>query len=121
MKLDVAAQRDITQAMTQTLKARIYSPAKSAMQSGKGKAGQWFLEYERPAPGRPDALMGWNSMQSTATQVKLRFSSKEEAVAYATAKGIDYAASEPKSATVPPKSYAENFSTAKRKAWDSTC
>ena len=91
------------------------------MQSGKGKTGVWLLEYERPAAGTPDALMGWNTMPSTLTQLKLTFATKEEAIAYATAKKIDYSVSEPKKSVVPPKSYAENFSTNKRKAWDGGC
>lgn len=107
--------------MTSTYRAKIYSPAKSAMQSGKGKTRQWILEYEKPEPGRPDALMGWNTMPDTITEVKLFFATKEEAIAYATAKKLDYRVSEPKQAVVPPKAYAENFSAAKRKAWDGSC
>lgn len=99
--------------------AKIYKPAKTAMQSGKAKTKQWLLEFERPEAGAPDALMGWNTMPDTITEVKLWFASKEEAVAYATAKKIDYAVSEPHKAHVPPKAYAENFSAYKRKAWDS--
>lgn len=102
-------------------RARIYSPAKTAMQSGKGKTGLWLLEYEKPAPGTPDALMGWNTMPDTITEVKLRFNSKDEAIAYATAKKIEYSVSEPHTAVVPPKAYAENFSAFKRKAWDVNC
>lgn len=101
--------------------AKIYQPAKTAMQSGKGKTRYWLLEYEKPSAGRPDALMGWNSMPDTIAQVKLRFASKEEAVAYAAAKKLDYVVKEPKKPVVPPKAYAENFSAGKRKAWDGTC
>ena len=107
--------------MSSAPKAKIYSPAKSAMQSGKGKTGLWLLEYEKPAPGRPDALMGWNTMPDTIAQVKLRFDTKDEAIAYATAKKLDYTVSEPKKSVVPPKAYAENFSSGKRKAWDGSC
>ena len=103
------------------MRARIYQPAKTAMQSGKGKTGAWLLEYEKPAAGTPDALMGWNTMPSTATQVKLTFATKDEAIAYATTKKLEYSVSEPKKSVVPPKAYAENFSNAKRKAWDSSC
>ncbi len=99
--------------------AKIYSPAKTAMQSGKAKTQHWLLEFERPAPGRPDALMGWNTMPDTIAQLKLTFATKEEAIAYATAKNIPYVVSEPKSASVAPKAYAENFSYTKRTARDS--
>ncbi len=102
-------------------KAKIYRPAKTAMQSGKGKTLLWTLEYERPAPGRPDALMGWNTMADTIAQVKLHFATKEEAIAYATAKKLDYVVNEPKKSAIPPKAYAENFSAYKRKAWDGNC
>lgn len=104
-----------------TIRAKIYQPAKSAMQSGKGKTRQWLLEFEKPAPGTPDALMGWNSMPSTVTQIKLTFATKEEAVAYAAAKGLVYTVKEPHKPAVPPKAYAENFSNGKRKAWDGNC
>jgi len=104
-----------------TVKAKIYQPAKTAMQSGKAKTGYWLLEYERPAPGRPDALMGWNSMPDTIAQVKLTFASREEAVAYAEAKQIPYTVREPKRPAVAPKAYAENFSYTKRKAFDADC
>ena len=107
--------------MSTVPKAKIYSPAKTAMQSGKGKTGAWLLEYEKPAAGRPDALMGWNTMPSTVTQVKLSFATKEEAIAYANAKKIEFSVSEPKKSVVPPKAYAENFSNGKRKAWDGSC
>ena len=98
--------------------AKIYKPAKTAMQSGKAKTKQWLLEYERPAPGTPDALMGWNTMPDTIAEVKLWFATKDEAIAYATAKKLEFEVSEPHKAMVPPKAYAENFSAAKRKAWD---
>ena len=102
-------------------KAKIYKPAKTAMQSGKAKTHLWLLEYEKPAPGAPDALMGWNTMPDTISQVKIFFPTKEEAIAYANAKKIEFTVSEPHSPVVPPKAYAENFSNAKRKAWDSNC
>ena len=101
--------------------AKIYQPAKTAMQSGKRNTRQWVLEFDKPAPGAPDALMGWNTQPDTITQVKIRFATKEEAVAYATAKHIPFTLIEPKSAVVPPKAYAENFSAAQRKAWDANC
>ncbi len=104
-----------------TPRAKIYSPAKTAMQSGKGKTGLWLLEYEKPAAGTPDALMGWNTMPSTLTEIKLTFATKDEAIAYAKRKKIEYTVSEPKKAVVPPKAYAENFSNGKRKAWDASC
>lgn len=104
-----------------TVPAKIYRPTKTAMQSGRAKTHHWVLEYEKPAPGTPDALMGWNTMPDTIAQVKLTFDSKAEAIAYATAKQLDFIVSEPQEPVVPPKAYAENFANAKRRAWDSGC
>ena len=101
--------------------AKIYQPAKTAMQSGKRNTHHWLLEFDKPAPGAPDALMGWNTMADTITQVRLKFPTKDEAVAYANAKHIPFTVIEPKSAVVPPKAYAENFSNGLRKAWDANC
>lgn len=101
--------------------AKIYQPAKTAMQSGRAKTNHWVLEFERSAPGRPDALMGWNTMPDTITEVKLTFPTREEAIAYARAKNIPYTVKEPKTPIVPPKAYAENFSYGNRKAFDQDC
>lgn len=98
--------------------AKIYQPAKNAMQSGRGKTKSWRFEYEPIAKGTPDALMGWNTMPDTRAQLHLTFPTKEEAIAYAQAKGIAYEVIEPHKPVVPPKSYAENFSYARRKAFE---
>lgn len=101
--------------------AKIFQPAKTAMQSGRARTKPWRLEYAPTAPMTPDALMGWNTMPDTIAQIRLEFATQEEAVAYATAKGIAFEVIEPKKSTIPPKAYAENFSNAKRVAFDSGC
>ena len=63
-------------------KAKIFSPNKSAMQSGLNKTGKWFLEFETPNPTK-NPLMGWESSSSTLSELRLEFSSKELAVNYA--------------------------------------
>lgn len=98
--------------------AIIYQPAKNAMQSGKAKTRMWHLEFVRNTPMTPDALMGWNTMAETVPQqLHLKFATKEEAIAYAEAHGITFEVREPKIARVGPKSYSENFSFTKRKAF----
>ncbi len=101
--------------MTQPL-ARIYQPAKNAMQSGKANTRHWRLEYEPLAKGTPDALMGWNTMPDTRAELHLEFPTREEAVAYATAKGIAFEITEPHKPVQMPKAYAENFSAARFKS-----
>ncbi len=90
-------------------RARIFKPAKTAMQSGRAQTRKWVLEYE-PATGRtPDPLMGWLSGQDTLNQVQLRFDTRDEAVAFAEKLGLDYTVIGPQSAAEKPKSYADNF------------
>ena len=89
--------------------ARIYRPAKTAMQSGRGRTHDWVLEYEPTAPKRPDALLGWAGSNDTQSQVRLRFPTAEEAVAYCTARAIAYVVEPPQERTLRPKAYADNF------------
>lgn len=89
--------------------ARIYRPAKTAMQSGRGRTQDWVLEYEPAAPKRPDPLMGWAGSNDTLSQVRLRFATADEAVAYCTARAIAYVLEQPQERAVRPKAYADNF------------
>jgi hypothetical protein len=89
--------------------ARILQPAKTAMQSGRGRTRNWVLEYAPATPRRPDPLMGWASAQDTLNEVQLRFAALEEAVAFAEKNGLDYTVIEPHNSIEKPKSYADNF------------
>ena len=89
-------------------KARIYIPANTAMQSGRGKTKKWILEFITKNPTR-NPLMGWESSSDTLTELKLEFSSKELAINYAKKKKIDFDLIEPKKRKTVKKSYADNF------------
>lgn len=91
------------------IRARIFRPAPSAMQSGRANSKQWLLEYEPAGPRRRDPLMGWSGSADTASQVRLSFASREDAVAYAERRGLAYELHEPHRRDVRPKSYAANF------------
>ena len=88
--------------------ARIYQPARSAMQSGEGK-DDWLLEYEPEKPREIEPLMGWTSSSDMRSQIKLRFETKEEAVAYAERNGVAYRVEDPKPAQRRILSYSDNF------------
>jgi len=90
-------------------KVRIYQPAKNAMQSGRANAKLWLLEHEPMAAKQPDPLMGWIGSGDTLSQVRLRFSSLDEAVAYAKDNNLEYTVTEPKQRRIRPKNYSENF------------
>jgi ETC complex I subunit conserved region len=89
--------------------ARIYRPAKTAMQSGKAKAGRWLLEYEPEAPRQADPLMGWTSSGDMKSQLKLWFETQEEAEGYARRNGLAYKVEQPKETTRKGMSYSDNF------------
>lgn len=90
--------------------ARIYRPAKNAMQSGRARTRFWVLEFEPRAAKRPDRLMGWISSEDmNSDEVRLRFPTREEAAAFAERHGIVYRVHAPAERTVRPKSYADNF------------
>ncbi|HAY91485.1 MAG TPA: ETC complex I subunit [Rhodobacteraceae bacterium] len=101
------------------MRARIYKPAKTAMSSGTAKTNQWVLEYCQDSAREIDPLMGWTSSSDTQSQVKLRFDSKEAAVAYAKEMGIDADVTEPQSRkqNIRARGYGENFATDRRAPW----
>ncbi len=101
------------------MRARIYKPARNAMQSGTAKSRIWVMEYAPASAREVDPLMGWTSSSDTQTQVKLRFESKEAALEYAAAHGIDAQVFEPKTRkpNVRPGGYGDNFATFRREPW----
>ena len=78
------------------------------MQSGKGKSNKWLLEFDK-SQTENDHLMNWVSSKDTQSQVKLFFSDKDEAMAYAKKNNIDFEVIEPKKNKLIIKSYADNF------------
>jgi hypothetical protein len=97
--------------------ARIYKPAKTAMQSGLARTKEWVLEYEPASPREIDPLMGWTSSADTRAQIRLEFDTSEEAIAYAERNGIPYRLEEPNPRAVVRKSYADNFKFGRIGAW----
>jgi hypothetical protein len=99
------------------MRARIYQPTKSAMQSGRALTKRWLLEYEPELPQKIDPLMGWTSSADMRQQVQLEFDNREEAVAYAERHGIPYQVFEPHALKPRPKSYADNFRFDRKIPW----
>ena len=97
--------------------ARIYMPPRSAMQSGKGRAAGWVLEFEPGEQVRIDPLMGWAGSGDTSGQVRLHFDRREDAVAYAEANGLAFEVEEPKPVRIKPKVYADNFRFGRSENW----
>jgi len=97
--------------------ARIFRPAKTAMQSGKAKARDWVLEFAPAAAKRVDPLTGWTQSTDMNGQVRLTFETREEAVAYAQRHGIAFQLVEPKEPKRIIKAYADNFAADRKLPW----
>ena len=97
--------------------ARIYKPAKTAMQSGTAKTKDWVLDYEPEQPRAIEPLMGWTSSGDMRQQVQLHFATAEEAVAYCERHGIAYQLVEPKPVARKGLSYSDNFAFTRRGSW----
>ncbi|MBL9072953.1 ETC complex I subunit [Tabrizicola sp.] len=101
------------------MRARIYQPARTAMQSGTAKTHQWVLEFAPASEREVDPLMGWTSSSDTQAQVRLKFDTREEAQTYAAERGLEFDLVEPKprKANIRPRGYGENFATDRKGAW----
>ena len=97
--------------------ARIYKPARTAMQSGTAKTKEWVLDYEPEEPRTIEPLMGWTSSSDMKQQVQLHFDTKDEAVAYCERHGIAYQVFETPPAKRARISYSDNFAYGRRTPW----
>lgn len=105
----MAVSKFLSEMRTPVTDVRIYRPSKTAMQSGRRNTHKWLMVFE-PGTRRPiDPLMGWVGSLDTRTQLRLRFDSRDEAVAFAERNGLTFAVFEPQAHVVRAKSYAENF------------
>jgi hypothetical protein len=100
-----------------TMTARIFKPAKTAMQSGTAQTREWQLDYEPEQPQVIEPLMGWTSSGDMKQQLSLHFETKEEAVAYCEREGIPYQVFEPKEPAYRQAAYADNFAFRRSEPW----
>src|SRR5882672_6991421 len=97
--------------------ARIYKPAKTAMQSGQAGTKAWVIDFEPEEARQVEPLMGWTSSGDMRQELRLRFDTKEEAVAYCEKRGIAYQMFEEKPVVRQRISYSDNFAFKRRDAW----
>jgi hypothetical protein len=91
------------------MNVRIYRPSKNTMQSGLAKTKGWVLERELQSRRGPEPLMGWTASGDTDNQVKLRFPTQEQAIAYAQEQGWSYTLDTAHERIVKPRNYVDNF------------
>jgi len=101
------------------MRARIYKPARNAMQSGTARTKGWILEHSAASARAVDPLMGWTGSADTQSQVRLRFDTKEAALDYARGKGFEVNVTEPRTRkpNIRPMGYGENFATFRKEVW----
>lgn len=101
------------------MRARIFQPSRSAMQSGVARTRRWVLEYAPLEPGEIDPLMGWTGSGDTRAQVRIGFDTREEAEAYAQARGLEVTVRAPTrpAHNVRKGGYGENFATGRKGTW----
>jgi hypothetical protein len=97
--------------------ARIFKPAKNAMQSGTAKTREWQLDYEPEQPRAIEPLMGWTSSGDMKQQLTLRFDSREDAVAYCEREGIAHRGIDQNPPAPPQAAYADNFAFRRGEPW----
>lgn len=98
--------------------AKIYKPAKTAMQSGPGD-DRWVLEFTPTERKKIDPLMGWTGSGDMRTQVRLSFDTKEAALAYARRHGVAAQVFEPsaRKPVIRPMGYGGNFAASRKVPW----
>ncbi|MBY5361047.1 ETC complex I subunit [Rhizobium leguminosarum] len=99
------------------MSAKIYRPAKTAMQSGKAKTHLWVLEFDQESPRKIDPIMGYTSSGDMRQQVKLTFETQELAEAYAQRNGIEYRVIAPKDPIRQVVAYPDNFRYTRTQSW----
>ena len=97
--------------------ARIFKPARTAMQSGTRKTRGWRLEFEPERALSVEPLMGWTASSDPTRQVRLDFPSREDAVAYAERNAIPYRVEDERTTRDKRIAYSDNFRTDRAGPW----
>ena len=97
--------------------ARIYRPAKNAMQTGRRNSEHWLLVYDPEVPTSVEPLMGYTSSADMNRQIRLTFPTREQAIAYAERKGLAYRVDREHDRHTPAVSYSDNFSASRPTPW----
>ena len=98
------------------MKAILYKPAKTAMQSGTRNTKKWTLVFETKDRKFIEPLMGWTGAKDTNKQLRMNFDTAEQALEFAKRNNIEVEVEAVKARKIVPKTYAENFSYYRIKA-----
>ncbi|CAH1254840.1 NDUFS4 [Branchiostoma lanceolatum] len=114
-KVELAPLSGVPEEQLSTRKARIYVPARNAMQSGSAGTRQWKIEFNTTERWE-NPLMGWGSSADPLSNlaVTMSFDSKEDAMAYCDRNGWSWEVEEKREPRMQAKSYGANFSWDKK-------
>ena len=99
------------------MKAKIYKPSKTSMQSGLGRTKKWILEFQKEKNKYKESLMGWIGSSDTSEQVRLYFESVEDAINFANKNKIEYNLVSETKKKYSAKSYSDNFKFDRKDKW----
>jgi hypothetical protein len=92
------------------MKVKITEFTRNPMQSSPKQNGFWELTFIEEENSRYiNDRTGWTSSNNTNTQLKLKFSTKKDAIRYAERKNLEYTLDCANKSSIKPKSYSENF------------
>lgn len=111
--MDVTAFNGVPEEHIVSRRARIFQPAKNAMQSGTDDTHKWALEFEQRQRWE-NPTMGWTSSGDPLSNLRLMFSSRQDAARFCDKNGWTYFVEEQRVRKPLRKSYADNFSWDKR-------
>lgn len=91
------------------LTVRIFKPAKTTMQAGKRQSSQWILEFEKQGQDYIEPVMSWLGSKDMGFQIRIKFDTKEQAIAFAKEREWHYHLISPQTRKFHAKSYTNNF------------
>ncbi|XP_058056823.1 NADH dehydrogenase [ubiquinone] iron-sulfur protein 4, mitochondrial [Anopheles bellator] len=113
-KVDLSPISGVPEEQVKERRVRIFVPAKNAMQSGTDNIQHWSIEFDNRERWE-NPLMGWSSTGDPLSNMRVDFTSPEEAITYCERNGwrwyVDKAEVERKHRV---KNYGINFSWNKR-------
>eukprot|EP00842_Homolaphlyctis_polyrhiza_P000151 jgi/Hompol1/1136/HPOL_001065-RA len=90
------------------------------MQSGTMETTHWKIDFDTEARWE-NPLMGWASSADPVQALRIKFDTKEAAIAFAERQGYDYWVQEPKDRKFEVQSYSANFKYSPKKLrWQHT-
>ncbi len=69
----------------------------------------WAMDFCRETSKRIEPLMGWVASDETVDQVRLKFPTAKQAIAFAEQKGYKWTLDKPIATAIKPKNYSDNF------------